>query len=169
MLFHSCQVNNAIYTLHIWSITDIIVPWILCMKTKRNRAASTELQLCKNNVKGGKLQAMAVNRLYGHWQGQSQRLRVGRVALKKCVPVPREHSEWDGLPAVFGHHGSNIKTSETKCIVIDLLQVLCGLDWIKNRRHQQCELIWPSGSTVQHYGESKQHSSQTSCLGETVK
>lgn len=41
----------------------------------------------------------------------------------------QERSDWDGLLlAVLWHHEGDIKTSETKHIAINLLQVLCGLD-----------------------------------------
>lgn len=52
MLFHCCQISNAICTLCIWSITDRIVPWFLLMKTGRSLSTSMKLQPCKNCIRG---------------------------------------------------------------------------------------------------------------------
>lgn len=59
------------------------------------------------------------------------------------------------------HQGTR---GEVKSLVTNLLQVLCGLDWIKNKRHHQHELSWP----MKRCCESKWHSSLTRRLGRMI-
>lgn len=140
------------------------------MKTWRKSSSINEVAAVRKQYKGVESQGFwtgCVHTAGAEAEVESWQSSTGQRACLVLRSAPTGMCSQGGswLPSEQ-HKGTR---NEVKSLVTNLLQVLCGSDWIKNRRHRQNELGWPLGRTMKCCCERKQQSSLTYCLGRTVR